>query len=165
MLRCKMQVFFFGKMFHAVGPWFHNDLTFWIISMAECRQHLCEPDHRMIHPCSKLLVAIATASYPACIAVLRYAIPILLDQMDIFQEVRYYTVCPIKKETHFANISQHKLFLQRLTCINHCTLQVLFFHVIPNVLWMDYGLWITSRQTVPIFISMLVSTRILNTYM
>ncbi|XP_041476664.1 MMS19 nucleotide excision repair protein homolog [Lytechinus variegatus] len=56
--------------------------------LTECRQHLCEPDHRMIHPCSKLLVAIAAASYPACIAILKYAVPILLDQFNIFDQTR-----------------------------------------------------------------------------
>ncbi|XP_071487624.1 MMS19 nucleotide excision repair protein homolog [Diadema antillarum] len=56
--------------------------------LIECRQHLCEPNHRMIHPCSKLLVAMASASYPACIIILRYAIPLLMDQLSTCDQTR-----------------------------------------------------------------------------
>ena len=66
-------------------------LTIFILinTASDLKKHLCEPELRLMYPCSKLLLAAGAGSNEACCIVMKHVIPLLQEQFVKHQQVSY----------------------------------------------------------------------------
>lgn len=59
-----------------------------ILSILDCRHHLCEPDMKLVWPSAKLLQAAAGASLRAYYRIMTSVLPLLVEQYTKHVQVR-----------------------------------------------------------------------------